>query len=147
MKLPDGVQLDTALLDAVTPVFKELGISQENASKLVDAHAKHIAAVETKREADFKAWMATTVTNYQAELKKEWGASYDGNLVIAQRGLARLADAEMKKLLDDTGLGSHPKFVKAFYEVGRMVSEDKPPNGANPPTPRKATAEVLYGAN
>jgi hypothetical protein len=146
VELPKGIALDQPLIDAVSPVFKELGISQQNAEKLVKAHAEHLAATETKREADFKSWMATTVKGYQDSLKKEWGGSYDANLAVAQRGIARLADAEMKQLLDDTGLGSHPKFVKAFYEVGKMVSEDKPPNGATPPGARKSAAEVLYGA-
>ena len=147
VELPKGVTLDQPLIDAVAPVLKELGISQENASKLVKAQADYVAAAEVKREADFKAWMATTVKGYQDTLKKEWGASHDANLTIAQRGMARLSGPEMKQILDDTGLGSHPLFVKMFYEVGKMVSEDKPPNGATPPGARKSTAEVMYGGN
>ena len=143
-KAPDGMELDAPLLAAVDPVFKELKLTQEQATKLFDTYNKAISATEAKRETDFKEWMKTTVTNYQAALKKEWGAQHDANVVVAQRGMARVFSAEAKKLLDDTGLGSHPEFVKAFYQVGKMVSEDKPPNGA-PTGARKGTAEVLYG--
>lgn len=147
VELPKGIELDQPLIDAVTPVLIEAKVPQELASKLVDAQVKHLAKVEEKREADFKAWMAENVTNYQNTLKKEWAGNYDANLAIAQKGMARIAGSpEMKKLLDDTGLGNHPLFVKAFFEVGRMVSEDKPPNGATPPNARKPLGEVLYGA-
>ena len=125
-------------------LVKKEKLTQEQATKLFDTYNKAISAGEAKRESDFKEWMKTTVTNYQAALKKEWGAQHDANVVVAQRGMARVFSAEAKKLLDDTGLGSHPEFVKAFYQVGKMVSEDKPPNGA-PTGARKGTAEVLYG--
>lgn len=146
VKFPEGMVADTALIEAVTPVFKELGITQENASKLVEAHAKHLAQAEVKREADFAEWMKTTVTNYQAALRKEWGAEHDANVVVAQKGMARVFSAEAKKLLDETGLGNHPEFVKAFYQVGKMVSEDTPPPGGSPPNSGKSAAQVLYGS-
>lgn len=139
------MSLDTARIAAVEPLLKEFGLSQENASKLVEAVVKYEGEAEAKREADFKEWMKTNVTNYQTQLKSEWGSAHDANVVIAQKGMARVFSAEAKKLLDDTGLGSHPEFVKAFYKVGLMVSEDNPPNGQKP-AGTKSNAEVFYGA-
>ncbi len=144
LKLPEGVALDQPLLDAVSPVFKELGISQEGASKLVEAHVKHLVAAEAQRETDFKAWMGKQVSDHQAALRKEFGTAYDANMATAQKGIARVCTPAMKALLDETGLGNHPEFVKAFLAVGKMVSEDTPPNGQKPAT-RKSDAEVFYG--
>jgi hypothetical protein len=145
LKLPEGMSLDTARIAVVEPLLKEFGLSQENASKLVEAVVKYEGEAEAKREADFKEWMKTNITNYQTQLKTEWGAAHDANVVIAQKGMARVFSAEAKKLLDDTGLGNHPEFVKAFYQVGKMVSEDTPPNGQSP-AGKKSNAEVFYGA-
>lgn len=145
LKLPEGMALDTARIAAVEPVLKELGLTQDNASKLVEAVVKYEAEAEKTREAAFAEWMKTNVTNYQTQLKTEWGAAHDANVVIAQKGMARVFSAEAKKLLDDTGLGNHPEFVKAFYQVGLMVSEDKPPNGQQP-AGKKSNAEVFYGS-
>src|SRR5579863_3544340 len=38
-KAPDGYTLDPATIEAATPIFKELGLSQDAAQKLVDFHA------------------------------------------------------------------------------------------------------------
>lgn len=146
LKLPEGITLDAPLLTAVEPVFKELGLTQEAASKLVEAHAKAIAAAEVTREADFKTWMANQVKQNQAAMKSEWGLQYDANLAIAQRGIARVMSPAAKALLDETGLGNHPEFVKAFFAVGKMVSEDTPPTGGRPAGTGKSAAEVLYGS-
>lgn len=145
VKLPEGVQLDSALIEAVSPVLLGMKVSQEDANKLLEAQVKHIAAVEVQREKDFKAFMAKSITDNQNAIKQAWGASYDANLVTAQRGIARFVSPAMKALLDETGLGSHPEFLKSFLEIGKMVKEDTPPNGGDPPGTRKSTPEVLYG--
>jgi hypothetical protein len=143
VKLPEGVKLDEPLLKDMEPVFKELGLSQENASKLVEMHAKTMAALETQKEADFKTWMADQVKQHQATLRKEWGQEFDANLAVAQRGMARVASPAMKALLDETGLGNHPEFVKAFLAVGKMVSEDTPP-ATHTAAVRKSLEDRLY---
>lgn len=150
LKLPDGISLNEPLLAAVEPIFRKLGLSQEGASELIAEHAKALAKIEAdteaKRESDFKDWMKTQVTQHQAAIRKEWGAAYEANLATAQKGMARVFGPEAKALLDETGLGNHPEFVKAFYAVGKMVSEDIPPSGQLPAAARKADAEVFYGA-
>ncbi len=147
--MPKGIELNADLVAAVSPIFQKLNLTQEQASELVktqvEALAKVEAAAEVKREADFKEWMKTTVTNYQATLRKEWGADTDAKLAIAQAGMAKIVSPAMKALLDETGLGSHPEFVKAFYQVGQMSREDTPPSAGAPPAAGKNAAQVLYG--
>jgi len=144
-KAPEGMELNQPLLDAVSPVFKEMGLSQEQAGKLFETYNKVVVAEEAKREADFTDFMKQKVTEYNTTIRKEWGAQYDVNLATAQRGLARVMSPEAKAILDETGLGSHPEFVKAFYAVGKMVSEDTLPI-AGAPGGKKSNAEVFYGA-
>lgn len=146
LKLPEGMTLDTPLLGAVEPIFKELGLDQAGASKLVEAHAKAMAAAEVQRETDFKTWMANQVKQHQATLKSEWGVAYDANVTLAQKGIARIMSPAAKALLDETGLGNHPEFVKAFLQVGKMVSEDTPPSGGTPASSGKSAAQALYGS-
>jgi hypothetical protein len=147
--MPQGVELNADLLEAISPIFKKHGLTQEAASELVKTHADALAKAETageaKREADFKEFMKTTVTNYQATLRKEWGAETDAKLAIAQAGMAKVVSPAMKAVLDDTGLGSHPEFAKAFYQVGLMSREDTPPSVVTPPGSGKSAAQVLYG--
>lgn len=147
LKLPEGITLNDDIVKAVEPIFQKYGLTQEAAAELVQAHGEALAKVETAaeatREAEFKDWMKTNAEQNVAAIRKEWGNDFDGNLKTAQRGLARVFGPEGKKLLDETGLGSHPEFLKAFFTVGKMVQEDQPPIGGTP-TGRKSTAEVLY---
>jgi hypothetical protein len=149
LELPKGIELNSDLVEAISPVFKKHGLTQEAANELVKAHADALAKVEATseatREANFKEWMKTTVTNYQATLKKEWGADTDAKLAVAQAGMAKVMSPAAKALLDETGLGSHPEFVKAFYQVGLMSREDTPPAVVTPPASGKTAAQVLYG--
>jgi hypothetical protein len=149
LELPKGIELNPDLVAAVSPVFQKYGLTQEAASELVKTHAEALAkadaASEVKREADFKEWMKTTVTNYQATLRKEWGAETDAKLAVAQAGMSKVISPAAKALLDETGLGSHPEFVKAFYQVGLMSREDTPPSVVVPAAGGKSAAQVLYG--
>lgn len=135
------MQLDTALIEAVSPVLKELKLPQDQAQKLVDAYN----TIEQKKDADFKAWMKDKATENQAAVRKEWGHDFDANLAVAHRGIARFLSPALKTVLDETGLGNHPDFVKAFYAIGKMVSEDTPPRTA-PVSSGRSAASVLYGS-
>lgn len=147
LKLPEGIALNEDIVKAVEPLFKKYGLTQEAASELVQAHGEALAKVEaaneTKREADFKDWMKTQAEQNVAAIRKEWGHEFDVNLKVAQRGLARVFGPEGKALLDETGMGSHPEFLKAFLAVGKMIQEDTPPVGGQP-NGRKTTTAVLY---
>lgn len=146
-KLPEGITLAPELVDAVSPLLKEFGLTQEQATKLVEAHAAALAKVtataEQQSEADFKQYMQDTAKANVEAIRKEWGHEHEANLKIAQRGIARFVDAEGKRLLDETGLGNHPSFLKAFLAAGKMIQEDTPPPNGQP-SGRKPSAEVLY---
>jgi hypothetical protein len=145
VKLPDGMALDAPLITAMEPLFKKHGLTQEAASELVAEHAKALGAIETKKEADFVQWQANQVKQHQAALKSEFGLQYDANMVTAQRGIARFCSPAMKAILDETGLGNHPEFVKAFLQIGKSVTEDTPPTPGTPANSGKSAAQVLYG--
>src|SRR5258708_2662348 len=59
-KVPDGFKFDEKALTEATAAFKELGLSQEKAQKLVDTYAKN---TQQAIEAPYKQW---------ADLQKEW---------------------------------------------------------------------------
>tara|TARA_R100001443_G_scaffold110762_2_gene122918 strand:- start:2 stop:889 length:888 start_codon:yes stop_codon:yes gene_type:complete len=59
----------------------------------------------------------------EADLRKEWGASYDENVAFANDYLSRSPDLIKLELRDGSLLGSHPAFVRQMAEVGRMTNE------------------------
>ena len=59
----------------------------------------------------------------EADLRKEWGASYDENVAFANDYLSKSPDLVKLELRDGSLLGSHPAFVRQMAEVGRMANE------------------------
>lgn len=51
------------------------------------------------------------------------GDKFSENVAIAVKGLEKFGSPELKALLNQTGLGSHPEVIKAFHRVGKLVSD------------------------
>lgn len=130
---PEGVTLDPALIAEATPIFKELGLSQEGAQRLVDFHNKQMTAV---REAGLKA--VTDLRNSwvdQVKADKDIGPKLDQVKVEIGRAKDRLSPevrAAFNEALDFTGAGDHPAVVKAFYEFAKLVNEGTHVAGRGP---------------
>ncbi len=59
----------------------------------------------------------------EADLRKEWGSSYDENVAFANDYLSKSPDLVKLELRDGSLLGSHPQFVRQMAVVGRMANE------------------------
>lgn len=142
--LPEGMELDSTLLEQAIPVFKELGLSKESAQKLVDLRAKQI-------QDDIKS---------QAEsfdqLKQDWqtaaksdpeigGDKYPESVATARLALSKVGTPELTKLLDEFGMGNHPEMIRLLARVGKFVKEDSPGNnGITPTQVKKDRTSILY---
>lgn len=141
--LPEGMQLDETVLTEATPIFKELGLGQEQAQKLVEFHAKQVQAGAQKQAEAF------------TQLKNDWktetendseigGDKYDENVKLAQATVARFGTDGFKKLMDDFGIGNHPEMVRVMAGVGRTLKEDVPDSEGNAPSKAKDRISILY---
>ena len=117
---PEGVALDDAAVAQFSEVAKELGMSQEAAQKLVDKMAPVIAGRTVE-----------AVNNAQAEWKqqqqtdKEFGGDQlAANLGVARKAMEHFGSQELIALLNQSRLGDHPEIIRAFYRVGKAISED-----------------------
>ncbi len=134
-ELPEGVELDASLAEAATPVFKELGLSNEQASQLVQLYMDNQAA---QAEASQKA-LGDQIEQWQNDLKADQdfgGDNYEENVAKVTEFFANTApegsqDA-LKQLFDSTGLGSHPEFVKYMLNLSTLIptGEDQPAGGS-----------------
>jgi hypothetical protein len=57
-------------------------------------------------------------------LRAEWGGAYDHNLAVAQQAAKQIAGREVIEVLEATGLGNHPAFVRLFAKLGRDYADD-----------------------
>ena len=138
-KLPEGIQVDTEALTAFEPIAKELGLSQEAAQKLVDLQ---VAAAARSVEAQ-KAQAAQWFNDVKAD-KDLGGQNFTTTAKNTVAAMDRFGDQALKDLLNTTGLGNHPAFVRWASKVGAAMAEDAVHPADLPAAPRKSTAEVMY---
>ena len=120
--LPDGVTADQGMVEAFTPVARELGLSQEQAQKLVTLYATQTAAKMTAAEQA----QARAVQEQRAGWVREFKASptWQEDAMYARRAVEHMGDDATKSLLMGTWLGDHPVILRFLAKVGRTVAED-----------------------
>lgn len=127
-EVPEGMELDQGLADAVTPVFKELGLNQEQASKLTSAYAQVKQQEAQQAQEDFNQQL----DQWASEIKNDkdiGGEAFDANAAIARKAVDELGTPELKDLLDNTGFGNNPHIFKFMLGVGKLLKEDQPGSG------------------
>ena len=116
---PEGLGVDEELLGEFKAEAKRLNLSQEDAQKFVDLQAKALAK-QTEQLANVRAqWAEQTKTD-----KEFGGEALSENLGVAKKALDTFATPELRKLLNESGLGNHPEVIRTFLRVGKAISED-----------------------
>jgi hypothetical protein len=148
-KLPEGMaetQLDKARLDAWRKEMHEAGLPKAQADRLLN---KYITEEFGTFQARNKFHTDALATNELA-VKAEFGDKYDENVNFAQFAAKQFGDEALLKLLDESGMGSHPAVVRFFAKAGRAMADDKARGGggggASSPehmTPGQAQAELV----
>lgn len=141
---PEGLTLDEATVTEASIVFKELGLTNEQAQKLVDFQGK---LAKTQAEAPYKAYDAMR-EGWQNEVKadKDIGHILPKVKETIGKALDTLGDpalvASFKEGMNLTGAGDHPAFVKAFYKLAQSVVEGSHVSGKGPsPHGQSATGQ------
>lgn len=147
LKPPEGQTLDSSVLETFTPVFKELGLTQAQAQKLVDTQfavtAKAVEATQ-KQLGDQVAEENAKWAKACREDKEIGGANFEANAAIANKALAAFGSPELKTELIASGYANHPAFVKLFWTIGQKLAESTAPTHGAPPASAKSAASVLY---
>jgi hypothetical protein len=129
LTMPEGVELDSTLLDKATPVFQELGLTNDQANKLGTMFAEHQSAMHDQYINDWANQQKEWVTNLKAD-PDFGGSKFDANVSVAKQAIERFADDQTKQVLNETGMGNHPEFIKLFHRIGMAISEDGFSDGA-----------------
>lgn len=143
-KAPEGMELDTAAVEAFTPLAKELGLTNEQAQKIADLYAGQMGRVM----AQVQEAQATQEAAWVGEVKADpeiGGAKLEGNLSVAAKAIDAFGGADLRQALTVTGAGNHPAVVRAFVKIGKAISEDGFVRGNSAdPGGGKSAAELFY---
>ncbi len=152
LSYPEGYQLDESVLGQATGMFKELGLTQEQAQKLVEFDAQRMAQANSPQAQEAAQAAALEAHNKQVDgwvdsLKSDnefGGAKFEENVGIAQKAMTSYGSPELTQLLDETGLGSHPLFVKLMHKVGRDLGEGSLHRTTTEQPAERSLAERMY---
>lgn len=155
-KVADGGKLDPTIIAEATPIFRELGLSQDSAQRLVDFYNKQVEKVAGPKA--LQAIVDAQNTRYTEALKAD--PEIGGKLEQVKIDIGRAYDAlgnpklvaDFKKAMDESPEGNRPEFIKLFHAMAQKMIEGKPVAGNGPsvfgqtakPAARPSLAEAMY---
>jgi len=148
----EGVDLDPDAVADAEPVLRELGLSNDNAKKLVPVAQKFadrvaertLATVIGEGNAQRKAWLD------EAKAADDiGGGKWEQTLHVAARGLDSLGFVKghpFRQSLEATGYGNHPDMIRMAAKLGELVGEDGDfvRADASAPTQKEELSKRLY---
>lgn len=149
IKIPEGFSKDMSLLETLTPVLREIGVTGEQAQKLADAYMPFFKAkaeegrkaIAAEQEANFKNFLETEKKNTMEKL----GATAKTDLVFAAKARDRFFSKESQEMLNATGIANNHAIILDLIKIGKMISEDKLVEGKRITSDTRSDGEVLYG--
>lgn len=148
------VEMDAALVEAATPILKEVGLNNDQANKLVGLVPQIQSRLIEQQADDHSALKAQWAKDVQAD-KEIGGKNWTETEALAAKALDHFGapsekDAEgnetnpFRVLLNETGLGNHPEMVRMFRKIGAAVGEDSTVRGDGAAVHKVDRLEVLY---
>lgn len=126
LKLDDkATEADKTMLSDFAKTAHELGVPPAHAKGLMDFWMGKVAAAA---EAQTQS-MNQAAEEGTAELKKTWGAAYDGRMREIGRLLQENGDQDLISALDASNMGRHPQLAKF---LGKMMDRMAEPGGQGP---------------
>lgn len=143
--LPEGYALDGERLETTQTLFKEVGLSQDKAQKLIDAFVRVDGENRESVKALVEQQRAQQVEQWGVDAKQQLGDKYDETIGLAKTAVQAINDPEVTKAFDELGWGNHPAMVRAFAFFGK-IGRDSSTDGLGGSTagPR-SIADRLWG--
>lgn len=119
-KAAEGQTFDPGFIEGYSGVARELNMTQEAAQTMLDKVGPILARQQTAQSDRIRAEWAEA-SKVDAEFG---GAQFKENIALATQSINKFATPEFKKMLDETGLGNHPEWIRYCYRVSKAFSPD-----------------------
>lgn len=121
--VPEGIELDSEVLDEFKPFAQELKLDQDGAQKLVDMGSKLAAKIHQAGIDNWQRQKDGWADESRAD-KEIGGKDFDANLGVARTAIEKFGSPELQKILDVSGLGNHPEVLRFAHRIGKAISSD-----------------------
>lgn len=128
LEAPEGMEafqgeFDTFSTEATDWMKENPEATAADAFKWAAERQAQAVSTQTQETAE---GLTQTITDWEASLKSDkdlGGDAYDANMAIAAKTTAAYGSEEIVGILNETGLGSHPAFVKMFHKIGLTLKD------------------------
>lgn len=120
VKNSNGENYNQTTVDFVTTVAKEMKLNNEQAGSLLKILADNYQTVQQQA-------VQKERTNWRAELRSDpelGGENFDKTRLHLSTVMRKFGNNEVKDILNSTGLGDHPAFVRMFNAIGASMSQE-----------------------
>jgi hypothetical protein len=146
LKFPEGSLLTKEEFDVIVKEAKDKGFTDEQSQELVNRLDSDRKAFLDRKSKELKDQSVAWVEELRND-KEVGGDHFNKNVELAKRYVNRFFPDDVKKALDETGLGNHPGLVRGFVRAAKAMSEDELIISKYSPSKKPKTAEdVLYGS-
>ena len=120
--LPEGLQITPELESKFTEIAKGAKLTQEQANSLIQMHSDIVLGIQREAEAIKDKWAAEC---------KAQGLSSNENLRAAKLAVDTFGGGAAMTALVESGVAFNPAVQKMLQNIGKLLSEDNAPDGAN----------------
>ncbi len=113
--------LDEKFYSKAAELGHELGILPHQMSGFITKLEEDAVAARDAHLSSIKTQQEEAVAN----LKKEWGESFDAKIFNAREVIKKFGSEEDAKFIQESGLSSNPSFVKFIEKIGATMKEAK----------------------
>ena len=119
----ETAQIDESSIKSFAENAHKLGLNNKQAQGILEYYKDSMEGTAQQSRIDTETAQAQS----EAELRKEWGRSYDDNIkkagAIAKANMSE--DILNMELKDGTRIGDHAAVIKGFANIANLMSEDK----------------------
>jgi hypothetical protein len=117
LAIPDGIKVDDSFVAEAKAWAHKAGMSQGQfeafAQPYMEAQRQYEQQVQQAEQAAIDG------------LRKEWGPKFDENLTLTKATIKRFGGEDLAQFVETSRMGNNAAFVKAWFQVGKAISEDK----------------------
>ena len=143
---PEGFEVNDELLAEADPVFREIGLSNEAANKLMPLVGKVAERIVSAQNDAFQA----QATDWAKEAKADaeiGGRNWAETENLVAKALDRFGAPEgspFRQLLNESKLGNHPEMIRMFRKVGAAIGEGGDFTRGDAVPEKKTGAAAMY---
>lgn len=118
--LPEGFKIDDSKLAGAKKALHDAGLTDKQASSVMKYYTEGIL----KDATDYQSSQRQSQETSMSSLTKEFGDQTSVKLDVAKSVVKKFGGETLTTLLEQSGMGNNPEFIKMFIKIGEAMLDD-----------------------